>query len=264
MRRTSRTPLYSIFSYDEKLLIRPLRDETVLTQFSFSFDEKSGSSHSRKYPRVFSEITSKLGVSELDLRLTRGWTDSVPLEGAAPNGAYLMATFDNDNNVDGKWKTLIGQLAGLFCISLNQLDLKNSFTPEWLLPMYQPIGAQEKSRRRVGFLPREVACTENLVPWRKLLPTGDSHGLGAFLTNPHHQLKKSSYWSISVRFNSQSESASRLVLEHSMIVDVRNRNTLDILTNFNSTDNEPKDWFVLRINPAPDGNLRGLIRTNKR
>ena len=261
-----RTPLYSIFSYDEKLLIRPLRDETVLTQFSFSFDEisKSGSSHSRKYPRVFSEITSKLGVSELDLRLTRGWTDSVPLEGAAPNGAYLMATFDNDNNVDGKWKTLIGQLAGLFCISLNQLDLKNSFTPEWLLPMYQPIGAQEKSRRRVGFLPREVACTENLVPWRKLLPTGDSHGLGAFLTNPHHQLKKSSYWSISVRFNSQSESASRLVLEHSMIVDVRNRNTLDILTNFNSTDNEPKDWFVLRINPAPDGNLRGLIRTNKR
>jgi len=236
-------------SYDEKLLIRPLRDETVLTQFSFSFDEisKSGSSHSRKYPRVFSEITSKLGVTELDLRLTRGWTDSVPLEGAAPNGAYLMATFDNENNVDGKWKTLIGQLAGLFCISLNQLDLKNSFTPEWLLPMYQPIGAQEKSRRRVGFLPREVACTENLVPWRKLLPTGDSHGLGAFLTNPHHQLKKSSYWSISVRFNSQSESTSSLVLEHSMIVDVRNRNTLDILTNFNSTDNEPKITINARV-----------------
>ena len=89
-----------------------------------------------------------------------------------------------------------------------------------------------------------------LVPWRKLLPTGDSHGLGVFLTNPHHQLKKSSYWSISVLFNSQSESASSLVLEHSMIIDVRNRNTLDILTNFNSTDNEPKAWFVLRIIPA--------------
>ena len=170
-----------------------------------------------------------------------------------------MATFDNENNVEEKWKTLIGQLAGLFCISLNQLDLKNSFTPEWLLPMYQPIGAHEKSRRRVGFLPREVACTENLVPWRKLLPTGDSHGLGAFLTNPHHQLKKSSYWSISVRFNSQSESTSSLVLEHSMIVDVRNRNTLDILTNFNSTDNEPKEWFILRVVPALDEiNLRRL------
>merc|ERR1712142_651219 len=140
--------------YDEKLLIRPLRDETVLTQFSFSFDEisKSGLPHSRKYPRIFSEITSKLGVSELDLRLTRGWTDSNPLEGAAPNGAYLMATFDNETDVDGKWKTLIGQLAGLFCISLNQLDGKNSFTPEWLLPMYKPLN--DKMRRRVGFLPR--------------------------------------------------------------------------------------------------------------
>lgn len=235
-------------SYDEKLVIRPLRDETVLSQFSFSFVDQSGTSHhSRKYPRVFSEITSKLGVTELDLRLTRGWTDSVPLEGAAPNGAYLMATFDNENNIDEKWKTLIGQLAGLFCISLNQLDLKNSFTPQWLLPMYKPIEAQEKSRRRIGFLPREVACTENLVPWRKLLPTGDKHGLGALLTNPHHQLKKSSYWSISARFNSQSESGSSLVLEHSMIVDVRNRNTLDILTSFNSTDSEPKITINSRV-----------------
>ena len=40
----------------------------------------------------------------------------------AHNGAYLLATFDKELNVDQKWKTLIGQLAGLFCISLNQLD----------------------------------------------------------------------------------------------------------------------------------------------
>ena len=118
------------------------------------------------------EITSNVGVAELELTLTRGWTDKfdAPLEAEAPNGAFLLATFETSDDIDQKWKTLVGQLAGLLCISLNQLDHQASLSPPWHLPGFRNI--QNLENRRIGFLPREVACTENLTPWKKLLATG--------------------------------------------------------------------------------------------
>ena len=41
-----------------------------------------------------------------------------------------------------------------------------SFSPEWILPGHRPI--EMHRQRRIGFLPREIACTENLTPWKKV------------------------------------------------------------------------------------------------
>lgn len=78
--------------------------------------------------------------------------------------------------------------------------------------------------RKIGFLPREVACTENLTPWKKVLPTGSHYGLGMLLKNPHHQLKRSSFWSLGVKFS--AEESKQLEMSHTMIVDVRTQSGL--------------------------------------
>ena len=76
-----------------------------------------------------------------------------------------MIFFSTDRSVDERWKSLVGVLAGLFCISLNQLDSQNSISPTWPIPSFSEI--ENLEYRKIGFLPREVACTENLTPWKK-------------------------------------------------------------------------------------------------
>ena len=50
----------------------------------------------------------------------------------APIGAFIVATFDEDETgVNERWKSLVGVLAGLFCISLNQLNLETSISPQF-------------------------------------------------------------------------------------------------------------------------------------
>lgn len=68
----------------------------------------------------------------------------------------------------------------MFCASLNFMDTKSTANPKF---SYRPLGATSshydkrivsKSRNlRYAALPRETVCTENLTPWKKLLPCGD-------------------------------------------------------------------------------------------
>jgi len=234
-----------IRAYDEFLYLEPIANQRVLTKLTFSFKAETNeiSSHYRRYPRLIDEITAKLGVVELDLELTRGSTEDVP---NVPYGAYLLATFDTVEHVDKRWKSLVGQLAGLFCISLNQLDSGASFSPSWPLAGQLPL--TELATRRVGFLPREVACTENLTPWKKVLPTGAHVGLGSLLRNPHHQLKQSSFWSIGVKFARDNDS-KQLELSHSMIIDVATKADLDMLLHLNLSE-IPLEKEVNVISPS--------------
>jgi phosphatidylinositol glycan class T len=67
---------------------------------------------------------------------------------------------------------LAGALSGLLCASLNSIDASNSLNPEFT---FQPTGvvssgAVNSSYLRYATLPREIVCTENLTPWKKLLP----------------------------------------------------------------------------------------------
>lgn len=181
----------------------------------------------RVYPRVIHEITSKFDLSELRLSISRGGEDGFQWSSKmeSPPGAFLAATFDSTQNIttDERWKSLVGVLAGLFCISLNQLNLESSISPLWPLPSFMEI--DDLNQRRMGFLPREVACTENLTPWKKILPTGGDHGLVNYLSNAHHQLRQSSYWSLELDFHTR-ESTNFLSLKHTMVIDVRQADEL--------------------------------------
>jgi phosphatidylinositol glycan class T len=57
-------------------------------------------------------------------------------------------------------------------VSLNFVDASNSLNPELT---FRPAGivssgAVNSSYLRYSALPREIVCTENLTPWKKLLP----------------------------------------------------------------------------------------------
>nr|CAD7200323.1 unnamed protein product [Timema douglasi] len=72
----------------------------------------------------------------------------------------------------GSKKTPKSALSGLLCASLNFIDAANSLSPELTL---RPAGVVDNkpvnsSYLRYATLPREIVCTENLTPWKKLLP----------------------------------------------------------------------------------------------
>ena len=78
--------------------------------------------------------------------------------------------------MDTAWTDLTHVLSGMFCASINFMDLKSTVTPTL---SFRPAGATtaEYARRyakhtRYASLPRETVCTENLTPWKKLLPCG--------------------------------------------------------------------------------------------
>lgn len=84
------------------------------------------------------------------------------------------------NSVDLQWKNFRNVLAGMFCASLNFMDTKSTANPQF---SFRPFGATSKhydkrivsksKNLRYAALPRETVCTENLTPWKKLLPCGD-------------------------------------------------------------------------------------------
>lgn len=162
------------------------------------------------FPRVLGEVLGQYNVQELHLSLTQGlWRHEkygYPVMDA-PAGTEIWAWFkegtteyDHINNiipqnniiekfhktknyylcisnclrsVDKSWKMLTSALSGLFCASLNFVEALNSLSPNLSFP---PTGAvpsslaKNSSLLRYSTLPREVVCTENLTPWKKLLP----------------------------------------------------------------------------------------------
>ncbi|CAG5099025.1 Oidioi.mRNA.OKI2018_I69.XSR.g16183.t1.cds [Oikopleura dioica] len=216
-------------TFREKLTVQPLEEEKVFTEVEFFFQRDDAlPKHYRTYPRAIHEVTSKLKIEELHLSLAKG--DSSDYQAAnsklaSPVGAFLVASFQEDEiPVEDRWKSLVGVLAGLFCISLNQLDTRSAVTPPILLPSFAQVSSP--SLRRVGFLPREVACTENLTPWKKIIPTGSTHGLAYLLDNPHYVQQNSVFWSLGFDFKSGDE----LIFWQRAIIDVRTRSSLQLLS----------------------------------
>ena len=82
----------------------------------------------------------------------------------------------DDFSVNETWTDLINVLSGMFCASLNYMDTKNTVCPKL---SFRPRGATtgwfaktSSHLLRYAALPRENVCTENLTPWKKLLPCG--------------------------------------------------------------------------------------------
>ncbi|VDK43884.1 unnamed protein product [Anisakis simplex] len=138
---------------------------------------------------------------------------------AAPSGAQLYAWFNgNSSSVDERWNYLVNSLNGIFCTSLLQMVPSLTSTPQlsfnarglvspssshhsmlrhfstefWnitrVLPLWLKyfrvvfIDHDHVMILRYGSLTGENVCTENLTPWRKLLPCKQT-GL-SMLLNP--------------------------------------------------------------------------------
>ena len=90
--------------------------------------------------------------------------------------SLVMSSYDDLNET---WQDLVNALSGLICASLNFIDSTNTVSPEL---SYRPQGLAEEwyssnsSFMRYATLPRENVCTENLTPWKKLLPCVEVFG----------------------------------------------------------------------------------------
>lgn len=136
------------------------------------------------------EIVGRYDISELHISLTAGlWRYEqwgYPIVDASP-GVELWVWFKEDAiDIDQQWKDLANSLSGLFCASLNFIDAANTYSPEFTL---RPTGVNAQSSNsshlRYASLPREVVCTENLTPWKKLLPCDSHKGLASLLNSGH-------------------------------------------------------------------------------
>lgn len=180
--------------YHEKLLIKPLQSGNVYTAFQFTVEKETGDDydssfhHYHLFPRSLGETLYRYQVQELHFSLTYGlWRYEkwgYP-QRSAPPGAEIWAHFKgNVSEVSSNWKKLTNILSGQFCASLNFIDETNtampkfSFRPEGTLPSNLLYNS---SFVRYSSLPPEIICTENLTPFRKLLPCSSMAGLSTLL-----------------------------------------------------------------------------------
>lgn len=139
------------------------------------------------------EIFQKYDLKELHVSLTNGlWRYEnwgYPVVDAAP-GAELWAWFDSTHRtvkeIDDQWRELCGVLSGLFCASLSFIDHTNTVRPKYTFrPTFsatrQASLNDSNYQIRYATLPREIVCTENLTPWKKLLPAHPHEGLLSLL-----------------------------------------------------------------------------------
>ncbi|EDX02260.1 GPI transamidase component PIG-T [Drosophila yakuba] len=181
--------------FHEELVVRPLSGDHVNTYFQFTtrwhYGDKDNLYHTQLTPRVIAELLQQFAVKELHIGLTQGlWryeTWGYPIV-EATSGAEMWAWFSGANltnrEVDRQWKELANVFSGVLCASLNFVDNTNSIAPRHLIrPQFMP--ANGRRFVRYATLPREIVCTENLTPWKKLLPCGSASGFASLLNSGH-------------------------------------------------------------------------------
>lgn len=178
-------------TYSEELFIKPLATGYVYSFFQFTVIREDDSlKHSTLFPHSLGDIIDRFHVAELNVDLTSGlWRHKSWGYPAvdAPSGAEISARFHNNTqDVDKNWYGLTNALSGLLCTSLNFINSANSY---------------ESSADRVyrySNLPRENVCTENLTPWKKLLPCDSTRGLSSLLNSG--RVHNANYHSLGIHF----------------------------------------------------------------
>ncbi|KAL6075622.1 GPI transamidase component PIG-T [Balamuthia mandrillaris] len=181
----------SSFSFDtsfrEELLLRPLKEGDTVAHWHFTTllpPSHDSGVHYSLFPKTLGQLVRKYNVEELHLTFTQGrWQEhkwGPPLV-SAPVGAQLWAYLSPipSTSVDEQWKGLTHALSGLFCASLNLMDVKNTCEPRFAFVPESLNVSSDNVKLRYSSLPREPACTENLTPWSKLLPCRTKAGLAA-------------------------------------------------------------------------------------
>lgn len=185
--------------------------------------------------RSIAEIFHHYNIKELHISLTNGlWRYEnwgYPVVHGSP-GAEVWAWFDgnlNETLVDDEWKVnsfgfliertpqlqrrhfhskqnLCGTLSGLLCASLSFIDGSNTLNPKFSFRPQFADGLKEPSNRSIRYatLPREIVCTENLTPWKKLLPCSNRDGLISLLNSGF--IHSTNYHSLGLHIRTLSQS----------------------------------------------------------
>uniref|UniRef100_A0A8C9CSK5 Phosphatidylinositol glycan anchor biosynthesis class T n=1 Tax=Phocoena sinus TaxID=42100 RepID=A0A8C9CSK5_PHOSS len=230
-------------SLREELVITPLPSGDVAATFQFRTRWIRSLSHYRLFPKALGQLISKYSLRELHLSLTQGFWRTrywgTPFL-QAPSGAELWAWFqDTVTDVDKSWKELSNVLSGIFCASLNFIDSTNTVTPS---ASFKPLGlanGTDHSFLRYAVLPREVVCTENLTPWKKLLPCSSKAGLSVLLKAD--RLFHTSYHSQAVHIRPVCRDARCASISWEL------RQTLSVVFDAFVTGQGKQDWSLFRI-----------------
>ncbi|XP_026934010.1 GPI transamidase component PIG-T isoform X1 [Sagmatias obliquidens] len=235
-------------SLREELVITPLPSGDVAATFQFrtrwdSELQREEVSHYRLFPKALGQLISKYSLRELHLSLTQGFWRTrywgTPFL-QAPSGAELWAWFqDTVTDVDKSWKELSNVLSGIFCASLNFIDSTNTVTPS---ASFKPLGlanGTDHSFLRYAVLPREVVCTENLTPWKKLLPCSSKAGLSVLLKAD--RLFHTSYHSQAVHIRPVCRDARCASISWEL------RQTLSVVFDAFVTGQGKQDWSLFRM-----------------
>ncbi|XP_037500042.1 GPI transamidase component PIG-T [Rhipicephalus sanguineus] len=214
-------------SFTEELFVKPLSSGHVYSYFLFTtrwnIDRaKQTFQHFRLFPLSLGEIVSQQHVQELHLSLTQGrWQHlkwGYPFQ-EAPPGAHLWAWFVPDtSSVSSAWKNLTNALSGQLCASLNFVDDTVTVSPKRSFRPQGWVRSANSSLLRYAALPRESVCTENLTPWKKLLPCSSKAGLATLLHAL--QLFTANYMSLGLDLKTvcQDENCLHAILELQMSV----------------------------------------------
>lgn len=191
--------------YHEDLFIKPLQDGKLSAQFQFrtlyrkDFKSLRWENKIEIFPLSLADLVSATDLRKLHFSLTKGnwnyrnWGYS---SRSSPPGAQIRVEFSRHNeSQDRSWKRLVNSLAGKFCTSLSSVDTKTLVASKLA---FSPLFKLTNSTEKVLYanLPEETFCTENLTPWKKLLPCYSNSGLASLLNAVN--LLKSSYSSLAI------------------------------------------------------------------
>ncbi|XP_065892482.1 GPI transamidase component PIG-T-like isoform X2 [Dysidea avara] len=181
--------------YYEELYVRPLLDGKVMNHFVFTTQwDVSPEMLSRSavnefhydiFPKPIGQIIQTYGVQEFHLSLTRGrWKTRLwgypPL--FTPPGTEAWAWFLPGFGTYTHWKGLVNSLSGLLCTSLSSIDVSSTYRPSHsFMSSTALIGNISSLQLYYAAMPWETVCTENLTPWKKLLPCEAKAGLAQLL-----------------------------------------------------------------------------------
>jgi len=216
-------------TFHEEMLARPLPDGKVAFVAHFTQEAPLLAKHYETFPRAIAEIARASRAAEAELSFTRGrWYAArwgrAPL-GAKPVGAELWASFhapppgpgvgvasptkSAESAADAGWRALTTLLGAQFCASLGALDSAAVAAPRLAFHAWNgsPDAVVSDRPRRVGFLPAEAVCTENLTPWLRLLPCRDRAGVGSMLRS-RSAVFGAPYASFTTRFETAAAGAA--------------------------------------------------------
>eukprot|EP00698_Gefionella_okellyi_P010290 TRINITY_DN2661_c0_g1_i1.p1 TRINITY_DN2661_c0_g1~~TRINITY_DN2661_c0_g1_i1.p1 ORF type:complete len:482 (-),score=82.67 TRINITY_DN2661_c0_g1_i1:192-1586(-) len=202
----------------EQLHYQRIHNQYQFSHFTFEFDSIDNlDGHSDLFPPSLYPALRNPEVSEVHVSLTQGrwWFDkwgANPMP--APPGGEVWAAFSaTSQQADEHWLQLVNTLSGVLGASFTFLTGERTVRPPAaMFPRYPGASANSTvtAELRMGQLPRETACAENVAPLLLLTPCRGKAGLGAALSP--QRACGSDHMSIGFHFVRNASSGTKLLL----------------------------------------------------